>query len=65
MSIWVGSTYGNIYGEQNWHAYAASQQTDGNDELEEAHEKIAINRLVIEDVAVADMPEISDPSKHG
>ena len=63
VKLLLASTTGGIDGEQDGPCDDAAKEADDNEQLEEAHEEVAVDGLVVEDVLVLDAAEVLDPAE--
>ena len=63
IKLLLASAAGGIDREQDGPGDDASQETQDDEQLEEAHKQIAVDGLVVEDVLVLDAAEVLDPAE--
>jgi hypothetical protein len=63
VQLLLSCATGRVDGEEDRPRDNASQQADGDEDLEEAHEEVAIDRLVVENICVREILKILYPPK--
>lgn len=63
VKLLLSAAAGCIYREQNGPGDAGTQKGDNNHDFEESHKKVAVNRLVVQDVLILEIFKVFHPAK--
>lgn len=63
VELGLSITASGIDGEQDRPGDAAADEADDSDDLKEAQEQVAVERVMVQDVGVGDLPESRDPGE--